>query len=164
MDPNIQFGPVINRTHFDNVMKAIKKGVQQSAHLAYGGNSLDALFPNGNFIAPTVFTGVTRDMDLFQEEIFGPVLAVSGFINEEAAVTLANATRFGLSSNIWTEDITRAMRVADRLNVGMKWVNGHFIRDLRAPFGGTKESGVGRQGAGFSRDFYTETDMTCMKW
>lgn len=163
MYPNTQFGPVINRTHFDNVMRAIKKGIQQGAHLASGGNNLD-VFPNGNFIMPTVFTEVTRDMDLFQEEIFGPVLAVSRFINEEDAIVLANATRFGLSSNIWTQDITRAMRVADQLKVGMKWVNGHFIRDLHAPFGGTKESGVGRQGAGFSRDFYTEPHMTCTWW
>jgi aminomuconate-semialdehyde/2-hydroxymuconate-6-semialdehyde dehydrogenase len=166
MDPGVQFGPVINPGHFDNVTRAIKKGLEQGAHLAYGGKR-PYYFPtekHGNFIQPTVFTGVTRDMDLFQEEIFGPVLAVSNFINEEEAVALTNATRFGLSSNIWTKDTERALRVADQLKVGMKWVNGHFIRDLRAPFGGMKESGVGRQGAGFSRDFYTEADMTCMKW
>lgn len=162
MDPTVQFGPVINRAHFDNVMRAIKKGVQQDAYQATGG-SLNALFP-GNFIMPTVFTGVTRDMDLFQEEIFGPVLAISSFRDEDDAILLANLTRFGLSSNLWTQDVTRAMRVADHLNVGMKWINGHFIRDLRAPFGGTKESGVGRQGAGFSRDFYTEPHMTCTWW
>jgi acyl-CoA reductase-like NAD-dependent aldehyde dehydrogenase len=92
------------------------------------------------------------------------VLAVTSFNDEDDAIFLANRSRFGLSSNIWTKDIERALRVADRLKVGMKWINGHFIRDLRAPFGGMKESGVGRQGAGFSRDFYTEADMTCMKW
>jgi aminomuconate-semialdehyde/2-hydroxymuconate-6-semialdehyde dehydrogenase len=162
METTIQFGPIINKIHFDNVMKAIKNGLEQGARLAYGGRPI--LLPLGNFIYPTIFTNVTRDMDLFQEEIFGPVLAVSGFNSEEEAIVLANATRHGLSSNIWTHDITRALRVADQLKVGMKWINGHFIRDLRAPFGGIKESGVGRQGAGFSRDFYTEADMTCMKW
>lgn len=166
MDSSVQFGPVINHIHLKNVMGAIKKGIQQGAHLTCGGKRpyYFSTEKHGNFIQPTIFTGVTRDMDLFQEEIFGPVLAVSSFINEEGAVALANATRFGLSSNIWTQDVARALRVADQLKVGMKWINGHFIRDLRAPFGGMKESGVGRQGAGFSRDFYTEADMTCMKW
>jgi acyl-CoA reductase-like NAD-dependent aldehyde dehydrogenase len=146
-------------------MRAIQNGVEQGARIAYGGKTPDdPELQEGNFILPTVFTGVTPEMALFSEEVFGPVLSVSGFDDEGGAIALANGTRFGLSANIWTKDIGRALRVADQLNAGMKWINGHFLRDLRAPFGGTKESGVGRQGAVFSRDFYTEPHMTCTWW
>ncbi len=143
-------------------MKAIKKGINQGAYLACGGQKDgDPTLQKGNFIQPTIFTNVTKGMDLFQEEIFGPVLAVSSFTNEKEAIELANATKYGLSANIWSQNISRAKRIADQVQTGMVWINGHFVRDLRQPFGGTKASGVGRQGALRSRDFYTEEKMVC---
>ena len=161
MDPKNDFGPLINETHLTNVLGSIQSGKEAGATLVCGGNRIDH---TGTFLEPTIFTGVTPTMRIFQEEIFGPVLCITTFKDEAEAIHLANATRYGLSSNVWTQDVKRALRVADRVNAGMIWVNGHFVRDLRAPFGGTKESGVGRQGARHSREFYTDEKMTCVTY
>jgi 5-carboxymethyl-2-hydroxymuconic-semialdehyde dehydrogenase len=96
-------------------------------------------------------------MRIFTEEIFGPVVCVTPFHTEEEAITLANATEYGLAAYIWTNDLRRAHRVAGRVEAGMTWVNSHNVRDLRTPFGGVKASGLGREGGQHSIDFYTES-------
>jgi 5-carboxymethyl-2-hydroxymuconic-semialdehyde dehydrogenase len=104
-----------------------------------------------------VFADVTPSMTIFTDEIFGPVVCVTPFSTEEEAVWLANETKYGLASYIWTSDLRRAHRVADRVESGMTWINSHNVRDLRTPFGGVKASGLGREGGQHSLDFYTQS-------
>jgi 5-carboxymethyl-2-hydroxymuconic-semialdehyde dehydrogenase len=104
-----------------------------------------------------VFADVTPSMRIFQEEIFGPVVCVTPFDSEDEAVTLANATRYGLAAYLWTSSLDRAHRVAELVESGMTWINSHNVRDLRTPFGGVKASGLGREGGQHSIDFYTES-------
>jgi 5-carboxymethyl-2-hydroxymuconic-semialdehyde dehydrogenase len=113
----------------------------------------------GNYLQPTVFADVPRDARIFQEEIFGPVVAVAPFDDEEEAVDLANATQFGLAAYIWTGNLKRGHRIAQAVESGMVWINSHNVRDLRTPFGGVKASGVGREGGAHSIDFYTESKI-----
>ena len=98
------------------------------------------------------------------EEIFGPVLTVERFDDEEQAIANANATRFGLAAYVWTSNVDRALRVAEKIKTGMVWVNSFFLRDLRVPFGGAKMSGLGRQGGRFSMEFWTEPKLVCVAY
>jgi len=122
-----------------------------------GGGSRPGGPPHGNYLSPTVFADVTPAMRIFREEIFGPVVCVTPFDNDDNAIELANATSYGLAAYIWTRDLTRAHRVAHAVDAGMTWINSHNVRDLRTPFGGVKSSGLGREGGAHSLDFYTET-------
>jgi len=115
-------------------------------------------FERGNWFAPTLITGVRNDMRIAQEEIFGPVLVVLPFTDESEAIRLANDVRYGLAGYIWTRDVSRAHRVAQSLECGMVWINSHNVRDLRTPFGGSKFSGIGREGGRWSfEEFYLDT-------
>src|SRR5690606_7280233 len=110
----------------------------------------------GNYLAPTVFVDVPRTAKIFQEEIFGPVVAITPFDTEEEAIDLANDVKYGLAAYIWTTDLRRAHTVADKVAAGMVWINSHNVRDLRSPFGGIKASGLGNEGGYRSLNFYTE--------
>lgn len=157
MDKNIDVGPLIRPEHIRRVASFIEEGVYGGARLTFGGvRFMSDECARGNYLVPTVFENVTPGMKIFQEEIFGPVLSVTSFMDEDESVLLANATRFGLSSNVWTEDSDRFTRIARKLEVGMVWHNSHFLRDLRAPFGGQKESGTQRAGGRYSLEFFTE--------
>jgi 5-carboxymethyl-2-hydroxymuconic-semialdehyde dehydrogenase len=112
---------------------------------------------SGNFLSATVFADVKRTARIFQEEIFGPVLCVTPFDGEREAVELANDTRYGLAAYVWTADLARAHTMAQRIESGMVWINSQNVRDLRTPFGGVKESGLGREGGRHSIDFFTES-------
>ena len=160
LDPATEIGPLITREHRERVEEYIISGINAGARLLAGGNRPREL-PDGNFLEPAIFDRVSTDMRIWKEEIFGPVLVVSSFQTEEEAVALANDTEFGLSGNIWTMDTEKAMRVAAKLDTAMIWINGHFLRDLRAPFGGRKQSGYGRQGGEWSRQSFTQTKMIC---
>ena len=131
-------------------------GVAEGARLVAGGQRPVGL-PGGNYLAATVFADVRPDMRIFQEEIFGPVVCVTPFEDEDEAVALANDTRYGLAAYIWTSDLTRGHRMAAQVDAGMLWLNSHNVRDLRTPFGGVKASGLGREGGTHSIDFYTES-------
>lgn len=98
------------------------------------------------------------------EEIFGPVLTVERFADEDEAIAMANAGRYGLAAYVWTTNVERALRVAERIKTGMVWVNSFFLRDLRTPFGGARESGLGRQGGRYSMEFWTEPKLVCMSY
>jgi 5-carboxymethyl-2-hydroxymuconic-semialdehyde dehydrogenase len=155
-DPATEIGALVHPEHYDRVMSYVRLGVREGARLAAGGQRPAGL-PAGNYLAATVFADVKPSMRIFQEEIFGPVVCVTPFESEEEAVHLANATRYGLAAYLWTSDLRRAHRVASLVESGMTWVNSHNVRDLRTPFGGVKNSGVGREGGQHSIDFYTES-------
>jgi 5-carboxymethyl-2-hydroxymuconic-semialdehyde dehydrogenase len=155
-DPATEIGALVHAEHYERVMSYVRLGVREGARLVAGG-SRPAGLAAGNYLAATVFADVTPDMRIFAEEIFGPVVCVTPFDTEAEAITLANATRYGLAAYIWTSDLARAHRAAAAIEAGMTWVNSHNVRDLRTPFGGIKASGLGREGGQHSIDFYTQS-------
>ncbi|KUF13230.1 5-carboxymethyl-2-hydroxymuconate semialdehyde dehydrogenase [Streptomyces silvensis] len=156
-DPATEVGALVHAEHYARVLEYVEIG-QQEAKLVAGG-ARPAHLPEGNYLQPTVFADVARDARIFQEEIFGPVVAVAPFDDEAEAVELANATEYGLAAYVWTSDLKRAHRVAHAVESGMVWINSHNVRDLRTPFGGVKSSGLGREGGAHSIDFYTESKI-----
>jgi aminomuconate-semialdehyde/2-hydroxymuconate-6-semialdehyde dehydrogenase len=118
----------------------------------------------GYFVEPTVVTGLGASCRVNQEEVFGPLVTVAPFRDEEEVVGWANGTPFGLSASLWTRDLARAHRVAERLEAGTVWVNCWLVRDLRTPFGGVKSSGVGREGGAEALRFFTEPRTVCLKF
>ena len=117
----------------------------------------------GAWVQPTIWTGLPEDSAVIREEIFGPCCHIAPFDTEEEAIRLANDTPYGLASAIWTENLTRAHRVAPQIDVGLCWVNSWFLRDLRTPFGGSKQSGIGREGGVHGLEFYAELSNVCVK-
>ncbi|MFV8182607.1 5-carboxymethyl-2-hydroxymuconate semialdehyde dehydrogenase [Streptomyces sp. AF1B] len=156
-DPATEVGALVHPEHYARVLDHVETGTKE-ARLVAGGRRPDHL-PEGNYLQPTVFADVSRDARSFQEEIFGPVVAVAPFEDEAEAVELANATQYGLAAYIWTSNLKRGHRIAHAVESGMVWVNSHNVRDLRTPFGGVKSSGLGREGGAHSIDFYTESKI-----
>lgn len=153
-DPDTQMGPLVNSAQMDKVMSYIEIGKKEGARLIAGGTRAG---PNtGCFVAPTVFADVTDDMTIAREEIFGPVMAVLDFENEEDVVTRANSTEFGLSAGVFTSDMTRAHRVVAALEAGTCWINAFNLTPVEAPFGGSKHSGVGRENSKAAIAHYTQ--------
>ncbi|MEL6234663.1 MAG: 5-carboxymethyl-2-hydroxymuconate semialdehyde dehydrogenase [Pseudomonadota bacterium] len=153
LDPATEVGPLIHPVHRDKVCSYFEIARQEGATIAAGGRPIDG---PGSFVEPTLFTGARPEMRIAQEEIFGPVLTAMTFQTEEEALAIANGTRYGLTGYVWTQDITRALRVTERLEAGMIWVNSENVRHLPTPFGGVKASGIGRDGGDYSFDFYME--------
>jgi 5-carboxymethyl-2-hydroxymuconic-semialdehyde dehydrogenase len=153
-DPKTEVGALVHPEHYDKVMSYVALGKQEGRLLAGGGRpeGLD----HGNYVAPTVFADVKPDARIFQEEIFGPVVAITPFDSDEEALELANGVRYGLAAYIWTNDLERAHTFAQDVEAGMVWLNSHNVRDLRTPFGGVKASGLGHEGGYRSIDFYTD--------
>jgi 5-carboxymethyl-2-hydroxymuconic-semialdehyde dehydrogenase len=154
-DPATEVGPLIHPEHWAKVRGYMDVARAEGATVLVGGHRPAGL-EAGNYFSPTLITGVRNDMRVAQEEIFGPVLVVIPFHDEPEAVRLANDVRYGLAGYVWTSDIARGHRVAQAIEAGMVWVNSHNVRDLRAPFGGSKHSGLGREGDHYSFDLYTE--------
>lgn len=155
-DPNTEVGPLIHPDHWKRVRAYMDVAREEGATIAVGGDR-PANLPNGNYFAPTLITGVRNEMRIAQEEIFGPVLVVIPFKDETEAIRIANDVQYGLAGYVWTQDLARGQRVAEALETGMVWINSHNVRDLRTPFGGAKNSGIGREGGHYSFDFYMET-------
>ena len=158
-------GPMISRDHLAKVRKYIELGPAEGAQLLAGGldaPDLPAHVAAGNFVRPTVFANVRNDMRIAQDEIFGPVACLIPFDDEADAVRIANDTRYGLSSYVWTENLARAHRVAAAIEAGMCFVNSQNVRDLRQPFGGTKASGTGREGGTWSFEVFLEPKNVCV--
>ena len=153
-DPATEVGALVHPEHFEKVMSYIEIGKSEGRLLAGGGRPEG--LGTGNYVAPTVFADVAPDARIFQEEIFGPVVAITPFDTEEEALRLANGVRYGLAAYIWTSDLRRAHTFAQNVEAGMVWLNSHNVRDLRTPFGGVKASGLGHEGGYRSIDFYTE--------
>jgi len=153
LDPKTEVGPLIHKTHFDKVTSYFDIAKAAGATTAAGGARHG---DTGYFVQPTLFTDATPDMRIAQEEIFGPVLTAIPFKDETDALEIANSTAYGLTGYIWTNDLTRALRMSNALEAGMIWVNSENVRHLPTPFGGVKASGIGRDGGQWSFDFYME--------
>ena len=156
LDPATEVGPLIHPRHYGKVVSYFDVAKAEGARIAQGGAAFDGP-GGGHYVAPTLFTEANNDMRIAQEEIFGPVLTAIPFEDEADALRIANATRYGLAGYVWTNDLSRALRFSDQLEAGMVWVNSENVRHLPTPFGGVKDSGIGRDGGNYSFDFYMET-------
>jgi aldehyde dehydrogenase (NAD+) len=146
MLPTTQLGPVTNRPQLAKIMDYIGIAKQEGAEAAIGGKRpTEAALQDGWFVEPTIFTGVRNSMRVAREEIFGPVLSVIPFEDEEDAVAIANDSTYGLAAGLWTSDLRRALRMPARLQVGTVWVNTYRAMSFMAPFGGYKQSGIGKE-------------------
>jgi 5-carboxymethyl-2-hydroxymuconic-semialdehyde dehydrogenase len=152
-DKATEVGALVHPEHYAKVLSYVEIG-KKEARLVAGGSRPEHL-KEGNYLEPTVFVDVPPTARIFQEEIFGPVVAITPFDTEEEAISLANDVKYGLAGYVWTQNLGRAHRVSSSIDAGMMWVNSHNIRDLRTPFGGVKASGVGHEGGHRSIDFYT---------
>jgi 5-carboxymethyl-2-hydroxymuconic-semialdehyde dehydrogenase len=159
--PDTEMGPLVTRVHYHRVNEYIQTGVNEGAVLQCGGNRPDDL-TKGYFIRPAVFVDVSNRMRIAQEEIFGPVAVVMPFDGDDEAVQIANDTSYGLAGYVWSQNGSCAMNTARRLRAGTVWINTPMVRDIRAPFGGYKESGFGRDGGKHSIDFFTEVKTMCL--
>jgi 5-carboxymethyl-2-hydroxymuconic-semialdehyde dehydrogenase len=153
-DPRTEVGALVHPEHYERVLGYVEIGKTEGRLVAGGGRPEH--LPDGNYLSPTVFADVPPTARIFQEEIFGPVAALTPFDDEAEAIALANDVRYGLAGYVWTRDLTRGHRVAQAIEAGMVWLNSHNVRDLRTPFGGVKASGLGHEGGHRSIDFYTE--------
>ncbi len=164
MDPETQMGPVASCKQYDRVLAYIRKGIDEGARVLTGGQPLTTPpFDKGYHIAPTVFTDVRPSMAIAQEEIFGPVTTVTRFSSEAEAIAIANNSRYGLGAAIWTRDVARAHRVAHALESGVVWINDHHRIDPAMPWGGFKESSVGREVGLQAYRAYTQTQTVVVK-
>lgn len=152
-DSKTEQGPQVDKDQFDRVMSYIEAGMREGANMMCGGHQVG---DRGYFIEPTVFANVTNDMKIAQEEIFGPVMSIIKFKDIEEAIHLANTTMYGLAAGVWTKDITKAHRVANSVRAGTVWVNCYHVFDAAAPFGGFKQSGMGRELGEYCLEHYTE--------
>jgi len=160
LDAATDIGALISEAHLQKVMGYIDLATKEGGTIVTGGHRVDR---PGYFVEPTIVTGLGCDCRVLQEEIFGPVVTITPFDHEDEAVTFANSTRYGLSATVWTRDLSRAHRVAAALDAGTIWINCWLLRDLRVPFGGMKESGVGREGGFESLQFFAEAKNVCVK-
>ncbi|SDV46368.1 5-carboxymethyl-2-hydroxymuconate semialdehyde dehydrogenase [Chitinasiproducens palmae] len=165
-DEKTQVGAMITQQHWEKVTGYIKLGEQEGARLVAGGadkpEGLPAHLSKGNFVRPTVFADVDNRMRIAQEEIFGPVVCLLPFKGEEDGLALANDVKYGLSSYLWTQDVGKVHRIARGIEAGMLFVNSQNVRDLRQPFGGTKDSGIGREGGEYSLEVFAEVKNVCI--
>ena len=158
LDPTVNFGALISKNHHDLVMGYLNKGIAEGATLLTGGKTLSpASAPNGYFVAPTVFIDCTDDMSIVKEEIFGPVMSVLVFDDEDDVIRRANDTHLGLEAGVFTHDIKRAHRVIHQLQAGICWINSYGNSPAEMPVGGYKQSGIGRENGIETLDHYTQT-------
>ena len=164
-DNTTKMGPLVSKGHRDKVLSYYAKAVEEGATVVTGGGIPDMGddLKEGAWVEPTIWTGLADDATVIREEIFGPCCHVRPFDSEEEVIKLANDTEYGLAAAIWTENLSRAHRVAVKIDAGIVWVNSWFLRDLRTPFGGMKRSGIGREGGVHSLEFYTELKNICIK-
>ena len=164
LDEATTLGPLIHREHLQKVTGYVELAREAGAQFLLGGDQpeLAPPFSNGNFLNATIIAGVNPSDRVCQEEIFGPVVTILPFDEEEEAISIANGVPYGLSAVVQTGNAGRAVRVAGKIRAGTVWVNDFFIRDLRVPFGGMKQSGIGREGGHYSREFFTEIKNVCL--
>ncbi|MGC6413242.1 MAG: aldehyde dehydrogenase [Bacteroidia bacterium] len=163
LDDSTRIGAIVSKQHFEKVLGYIELAKQEGGKILLGGEAIKPDgFENGWFIQPTLIEGLDSKCRTNQEEIFGPVISISPFDYTDEIIEIANGTEYGLAATIWTENLTLAHRVAQRLQFGIVWVNCWLLRDLRTPFGGMKNSGVGREGGWEAMRFFTEPKNVCI--
>lgn len=164
-DASSNFGPLVSLKHREKVLSYYQQAVDDGATVVTGGGvpEMPAHLAGGAWVQPTIWTGLSDNSAVVTEEIFGPCCHIRPFDTEEEAIELANSLPYGLASAIWTESSSRAHRVAGQIEAGIVWVNSWFLRDLRTAFGGSKQSGIGREGGVHSLEFYTELKNICVK-
>jgi aminomuconate-semialdehyde/2-hydroxymuconate-6-semialdehyde dehydrogenase len=164
-DEQTEIGPLVSRAHRDKVLSYYELAREEGAEVVTGGGTPEFgdERDNGAWVQPTILTGLPENARCVREEIFGPVCHVAPFSTDDDAIAMANDSVYGLAAAIWTEDMSRAHRVASQIEVGTVWVNTWYLRDLRTPFGGTKLSGIGREGGRYSLNFYSEPSNICIK-
>ncbi len=165
LDETSKQGAVVSEMHFEKILNCIAIAKEEGGKILFGGNAvqLDGENKNGFFVAPTIIENLGPNCRTNMEEIFGPVVTLQSFSTEEEALALANASEYGLAATIWTQDIRRANRMAFKIKCGIIWINCWLLRDLRTPFGGMQNSGVGREGGWDALKFFTETKNVCIE-
>jgi aminomuconate-semialdehyde/2-hydroxymuconate-6-semialdehyde dehydrogenase len=164
-DPDAKLGAVVSKSHFEKILSYIDLAREEGGHVLTGGEpvQLGGDYEHGYYLRPTVIEGLAHSCRTNQEEIFGPVVTLTPFDSEEEVLAMANSVEYGLSATIWTENLRKAHRVAHKVEAGIVWVNCWLVRDLRTPFGGMKNSGVGREGGFEALRFFTEPKNVCIK-
>ena len=164
-DEKTRLGAVVSKQHMEKILSCIETAKQEGGKILCGGDRviLEGECKDGWFIEPTVIEGLSHTCKTNQEEIFGPVVTLEPFDTEDDVLKYANGTQYGLASIIWTQNLNRAHRIAQELHTGIVWINCWLLRDLRTPFGGAKNSGVGREGGFESLRFFTEPKNVCIK-
>ncbi len=164
LDPKTEIGPLIHRGHQEKVLGYVDVAIADGAKILAGGTAPKGKLSNGCYVKPTLIEGVTPKMRIGQEEVFGPFLSVMKFKTEAQAIKIANSVKYGLTAYIWTKDVEKSHRVARDVESGMVWINSQNVRHLPTPFGGVKQSGIGRDGGDYSFDFYMETKNICVAY
>jgi aminomuconate-semialdehyde/2-hydroxymuconate-6-semialdehyde dehydrogenase len=165
-ESDTRIGALVSQSHFEKILYYIELAKNEGGTILTGGNAVkvEGRCENGWFVEPTIIEGLAFDCKTNQEEIFGPVVTITPFDTEDEVLMYANSTEYGLASTVWTENISKANRIASNLQTGIVWVNCWLLRDLRTPFGGVKSSGVGREGGFYALDFFTEKKNVCIKY
>lgn len=163
--PDTFMGPLISKSHFEKVLSYVNLANKEDGKILTGGKPADVggPFKNGFFFEPTIISGLPESSRCIQEEIFGPVITISEFSSMEEVLQKANGVRYGLSASIWTSSLNKAHSLAHSIQAGTVWINSWLVRDLRMPFGGMKHSGLGREGGGYSKEFFTEATTVSLR-
>lgn len=164
-DDSVKMGAIVSQQHLEKVLSYIELAKEEGGTVLAGGHrmQMDGELKDGYYLAPTIIEGLSYNCRTNQEEIFGPVVTITPFDTEEEVLMFANSTIYGLAATVWTQDLTKAHRVASKLESGIVWINCWLVRDLRTPFGGVKNSGVGREGGFEALKFFTEAKNVCVQ-
>jgi aminomuconate-semialdehyde/2-hydroxymuconate-6-semialdehyde dehydrogenase len=165
LDDHTNIGAIVSKPHFEKILSYINLAKEEGGKILCGGSSVNpgGKNKNGFFIEPTIIEGLSHDCRTNQEEIFGPVVTLMPFDTEEEVLKYANSTQYGLAASLWTQNLNRAHRISAKIESGIIWVNCWLLRDLRTPFGGMKNSGVGREGGFEALNFFTEEKNICIR-
>jgi aminomuconate-semialdehyde/2-hydroxymuconate-6-semialdehyde dehydrogenase len=163
--PDTKIGALVSKPHLEKVLSYVDIAKAEGGKVLYGGKQITVEgYENGYYMEPTIIEVPTDECRVNQEEIFGPVVTIMPFTTEDEVLQMANKVKYGLSATLWTNDLKRTMRMTNQLQAGMVWVNTWLMRDLRTPFGGVKDSGVGREGGFEALRFFTEAKNVCIKY
>jgi aminomuconate-semialdehyde/2-hydroxymuconate-6-semialdehyde dehydrogenase len=165
LDAETDVGAIVSKPHLEKILSYIDLAEKENGKILCGGKraKIEGRCASGYFVEPTIIENLAHDCRTNTEEIFGPVVTIQPFDTEEEVLNYANSVEYGLSATVWTENLSRAHRVAEKLESGIVWVNSWLLRDLRTPFGGVKQSGVGREGGFEALRFFTEEKNVCIK-